>query len=54
MIEMIEASPMRLTPEQIDTIRATARETFGPEARVWLFDSRVDDQARLTPLPQAV
>ena len=37
---------MRLTPEQIDTIRATARETFGPEARVWLFGSRVDDQAR--------
>ena len=32
MIEMIEASPMRLTPEQIDTIRATIRETFGSEA----------------------
>ena len=37
---------MRLTPEQIDTIRATARETFGPEARVWLFGSRVDDNIR--------
>ena len=36
---------MRLTPEQIATIRATARETFGPEARVWLFGSRVDDSA---------
>ncbi|MEW5791483.1 MAG: nucleotidyltransferase domain-containing protein [Pseudomonadota bacterium] len=36
---------MRLSPEQIATIRAAARETFGPDARVWLFGSRVDDSA---------
>ena len=33
---------MRLTPEQIATIRATARETFGPEARVWQLEIDLD------------
>lgn len=37
---------MRLTPEQIAIIRQTAEEAFGPGVRVWLFGSRVDDQAR--------
>ena len=34
---------MRLSPEQIAQIRQSATETFGPDARVWLFGSRVDD-----------
>jgi predicted nucleotidyltransferase len=37
---------MRLTPEQIDTIRRTTWEIFGAEARVRLFGSRLDDSAR--------
>lgn len=37
---------MRLTPEEIQLIRDTTAAYFGPEARVWLFGSRVDDQAR--------
>jgi hypothetical protein len=32
---------MRLSPEQIAQIRQSAAESFGPEARVWLFGSRV-------------
>ncbi|MEL5848166.1 nucleotidyltransferase domain-containing protein [Candidatus Igneacidithiobacillus taiwanensis] len=35
---------MRLSPEQVAQIRQTAAESFGPEARVWLFGSRVDDR----------
>lgn len=35
---------MRLTPEQIAIIRQATQETFGPDARVWLFGSRVDDR----------
>ena len=34
---------MRLSPEQIAQIRQSAAESFGSEARVWLFGSRVDD-----------
>ena len=34
---------MRLSPEQIAQIRQSAAENFGPEVRVWLFGSRVDD-----------
>ena len=37
---------MRLSPEQIAQIRQSAAESFGPEARVWLFGSRVDDSKR--------
>ena len=34
---------MHINSEQIAIIRQTAQESFGPEARVWLFGSRVDD-----------
>ena len=37
---------MRLSTEQIAQIRQSAAESFGPEARVWLFGSRVDDRKR--------
>ncbi|WP_394752637.1 nucleotidyltransferase domain-containing protein [Crenothrix sp.] len=37
---------MRLTPAQQATIRSTVAETFGEEANVWLFGSRVDDNKR--------
>ncbi len=37
---------MRLTPTQIDTINSTAQAVLGQGARVTLFGSRVDDQAR--------
>ena len=36
-------NPMRLSPKQITQIRQSAAESFGPEARVWLFGSRVAD-----------
>ena len=37
---------MRLNPDQIAQIRQSAMESFGPEARVWLFGSRVGDSKR--------
>jgi predicted nucleotidyltransferase len=37
---------MRLTPDQIETIRRTTEEVFGATARVRLFGSRLDDSAR--------
>ena len=37
---------MRLTQEQIDVIRISAKEVFGLGAQVWLFGSRVDDHRR--------
>jgi predicted nucleotidyltransferase len=37
---------MRLTNQQRTIIRKTAAETFGAEANVWLFGSRVDDNKR--------
>ena len=37
---------MRLTPDQIRLIREATCEVFGPEARVRLFGSRLDDAAR--------
>lgn len=37
---------MRLSPEQIDAIKRSTAEVFGPAARVWLFGSRVDDSKR--------
>lgn len=36
---------MRLTSEQIAVIRKIAADTFGQQARVWLFGSRIDDNA---------
>jgi predicted nucleotidyltransferase len=37
---------MRLTQEQVSAIRISANEVFGPDAKVWLFGSRVDDSRR--------
>ena len=37
---------MRLTPEQIATIKAAVTEYFGTDASVSLFGSRVDDSKR--------
>lgn len=37
---------MRLTQRQRDVIQQAARRTFGPDARVKLFGSRLDDRAR--------
>jgi predicted nucleotidyltransferase len=37
---------MRLTPSQIEMIRNTAQLVFGDIARVTLFGSRIDDQAK--------
>ena len=34
---------MRLSPSQIESIRAAATATFGKGTAVWLFGSRVDD-----------
>lgn len=34
---------MRLAAEQIDHIISATREMLGPQPRVWLFGSRVDD-----------
>ncbi|MBN6743002.1 nucleotidyltransferase domain-containing protein [Acidithiobacillus sp. MC6.1] len=37
---------MRLSPKQIATIRQATAATFGPDAHVWLFGSRIDDRLR--------
>jgi uncharacterized protein len=37
---------MRITSEQISTIRMSAAQLAGDAARVWLFGSRVRDDAR--------
>ena len=37
---------MRITPEQVHAIRQGAAEFAGDQARVWLFGSRVRDDAR--------
>ncbi|AJP48550.1 DNA polymerase subunit beta [Rugosibacter aromaticivorans] len=37
---------MRLTKAQIDTIRKATSQSFGENALVWLFGSRVDDAKR--------
>ena len=37
---------MRLSPAQIDIIKTTAQTVLGDGARVTLFGSRVDDQAK--------
>ncbi len=40
------AGRMRLNKYQQKVIRTTVAELFGPQADVWLFGSRIDDQAR--------
>jgi predicted nucleotidyltransferase len=37
---------MRLGPEHVSVIRETIAREISPEARVWLFGSRVDDARR--------
>ena len=37
---------MRLTTLQIQAIKTAAAQIFGPQAQVWLFGSRVDDDKR--------
>ena len=37
---------MRLTPQQQSAIRTAVAETFGEDANIWLFGSRVDDNKR--------
>lgn len=37
---------MRLSEQQHAIIRATVTESFGADADVWLFESRVDDTQR--------
>lgn len=37
---------MRLTPDQASAIRHCVAQLTEPSTRVWLFGSRVDDQAR--------
>ncbi|MBS3911989.1 MAG: nucleotidyltransferase domain-containing protein [Hydrogenophaga sp.] len=37
---------MRLTREQIDSIKQTAQQVLGEDARVTLFGSRADDNRR--------
>ena len=36
---------MRLTSAQIATIESTAKALLGEDAKVWLYGSRLDDQA---------
>lgn len=37
---------MRLSPQQLQTIRQLVHSRLGDDARLWLFGSRVDDQRR--------
>ena len=37
---------MRLTSDQAEAIRQRVHRHLGPNARIWLFGSRVDDQRR--------
>jgi predicted nucleotidyltransferase len=37
---------MRLTNQQVQTIKQATAEIFGTDARVWLFGSRADDSRR--------
>ena len=37
---------MRLTDDQVRIIKARGAECFGPNTKIWLFGSRVDDDAR--------
>lgn len=37
---------MRLSPRQIAILKTAVVRHFGPDARIWLFGSRVDDTRR--------
>ena len=37
---------MRLSPEEIRVIRGLIRAGFGAQSRIWVFGSRLDDDAR--------
>ena len=37
---------MRLTPYQIEALKSTAKEVFGPRSTLLLFGSRTDDSQR--------
>ena len=37
---------MRLTSDQAEAIRQRVRRHLGPNTRIWLFGSRVDDRRR--------
>jgi uncharacterized protein len=37
---------MRLLPDQVSAIRTSTAQLAGPNARVWLFGSRVNDHER--------
>ena len=37
---------MRLTADQAEAIRQRVRRHLGPNSRIWLFGSRVDDRRR--------
>jgi len=37
---------MRLDPSQVSAIKSTVQDMLGPESRVWLFGSRVDDRKK--------
>jgi len=37
---------MRLTSHEQEVIKSTAHKMFGDDVQVWLFGSRVDDDAR--------
>jgi predicted nucleotidyltransferase len=37
---------MRMTSQQQSTLTEAVRRRFGPTGRLWIFGSRVDDQAR--------
>lgn len=37
---------MRLTPKEKTAIKKAAQKHFGPDTRVFLFGSRIDDQQR--------
>lgn len=41
-----QTAPVRLTPQQVDTIRTAVADIFGPAAGVWLFGSRTDPDRR--------
>ena len=37
---------MRMTPQQQSTLTEAVRRRFGPTGRLWVFGSRLDEQAR--------